>query len=532
MGRLWKTITFLSILAGCQSDYGVVKVLETPAAGESVPNISVTPANIDFGALNAESESDTRTITIKNIGIDTLIVDDIELDASDLVYEITALNDDDGILEPSEEATFTVTYDPNTYAEDIGSINIVSNDPDERTVTVPLTGTGDAPVIYVDPDYYDFGTTLVGCEVTKEIYIWNTGNVDLIIDRIDYFITYPADLGINDYESLNGPLPWIIAPGDFATVEIFHNPMDLEMDLGDIEIHSNDPYTPIATSEQVAIGSYDSMHEENFEQQEIFEVDIVFVVDNSGSMGGNQTNLKNNIESFMNVFILSGIDYHIGFITTDSEEMVGNIIDSTSVDPVTEAETIIDSIGVSGNNYEKGIEMSYEALQTGKDFGPGSSFWRNDSKLIIIYVSDEDDYSSVTPSTMQSYVVALKGGADYVTAHAVAGDYPGGCSTNGGAAEAALYHTLVTYLNGSFLSICADDWGTPLETLANESILKSSFTLAQQAVEETIYVEVDGVQVTDWSYDSSTNAVSFDEGHIPASGSNIYISYNPVSICP
>jgi hypothetical protein len=91
---------------------------------------------------------------------------------------------------------------------------------------------------------------------------------------------------------------------------------------------------------------------------------------------------------------------------------------------------------------------------------------------------------------------------------------------------------LVTYLNGSFLSICADDWGTPLETLANESILKSSFTLAQQAVEETIYVEVDGVQVTDWSYDSSTNAVSFDEGHIPASGSNIYISYNPVSICP
>ena len=314
-------------------------------------------------------------------------------------------------------------------------------------------------------------------------------------------------------------------------VDIFHNPMDLEIDYGDIEIYSNDPYIPIASAEQTAIGSYGSTYEETFEQNEINEVDILFVVDNSGSMRTNQANLINNIESFMNVFILSGIDYHIGFITTDSASIVGGIVDNTAIDPVGDVQDAIDSIGTSGSPYEAGIDYAYEALQSGSSFGPGSIFWRTDAKLIVIFVSDEDDSSSVSPTTFYTYVTVLKGGADYVTAHTVAGDYPGGCSANGGAEEASLYHTVVSYLHGTLLSICADDWGTPLETLANESILKTSFTLSEQPVEETIYVEVSGVMTIEWSYDAGTNAISFNEGNIPIAEADIYVSYNPVSEC-
>ena len=153
--------------------------------------------------------------------------------------------------------------------------------------------------------------------------------------------------------------------------------------------------------------------------------------------------------------------------------------------------------------------------------------------MIIIYVSDEDDSSSgITPTSIKSYTVATKGGADYVTAHAVAGDYPGGCTTNGGGQEAFEYYTVVSYLNGVFLSICEDDWGTPLETLANESILKSSFTLTQIPVEETIAVTVNGTTSTEWAYDSSTNAISFNEGHTPDAGASIYVSYSPIYDCP
>ena len=82
------------------------------------------------------------------------------------------------------------------------------------------------------------------------------------------------------------------------------------------------------------------------------------------------------------------------------------------------------------------------------------------------------------------------------------------------------------------MSICEDDWGTPLEILANESILKSSFTLDRDPVEETIIVVVDGVEEPNWTYDASDNAISFAEGHVPAAGTSILISYSPISDCP
>ena len=62
MGRTWKILTFLGILAACHSDYGVTKIKDKPIPGESVPNITVEPAEINFGALNAEAESDSQTI--------------------------------------------------------------------------------------------------------------------------------------------------------------------------------------------------------------------------------------------------------------------------------------------------------------------------------------------------------------------------------------------------------------------------------------------------------------------------------------
>ena len=328
-------------------------------------------------------------------------------------------------------------------------------------------------------------------------------------------------------------MPWTLEPGDSVVVEVEYYPSDVDLDSGILEVYSNDPYTPIASATQEAEGIYSSTYEESHKQEEIDSVDILFVIDNSCSMNDKQTQLANNFDIFMNVFDTSGIDYQIGFITTDDSDMVGSLITAATPDPVAEVAQIIDDIGTHGSATERGLYYSYYALQTGYDFGPGSDFWRTDAKLVIIYVSDEDDSSSgITPTSIKSYTVGAKGGADYVIAHAVAGDYPGGCTTNGGAAEGLEYYTVVSYLNGTFLSICQDDWGTPLEILANESILKSSFALDRDPVEDTIVVVVDGVEEFNWTYDSSANAINFAEGYAPAAGVSILISYSPISDCP
>ena len=531
MGPLLKLLPFVVLLAAC-SDYNITKIAEENPAPAENPDIQVDPTFINFGSLDADGDSTTEIVTITNNGTDALDITSIQLDIASSVFTVSSLIGDDS-LEPDETATFTVTYNPETYETNSNYVSIFSNDPNDYDVPVTLLGDGSAPVISIEPESFDFESVLVGCEESLDVTITNIGDVELVIDQIDYFVTYPADFAIENYEDTYGTLPWILAPGDIVILQVYYYPTDVDVDAGVIEVHSNDPHTPIADADQTAGGSYSSTYEETFNQEEIDAVDILFVVDNSCSMNDKQTQLANNFDTFMNVFDSSGIDYHIGFVTTDSSSARGALITTATTDPITEVAQIIDDIGTHGSSVERGLHYSYYALQTGYDFGPGSDFWRTDSKLIIIYVSDEDDSSSgITPTSIKSYTVATKGGADYVTAHAVAGDYPGGCTTNGGGQEAFEYYTVVSYLNGVFLSICEDDWGTPLETLANESILKSSFTLTQIPVEETIAVTVNGTTSTEWAYDSSTNAISFNEGHTPDAGASIYVSYSPIYDCP
>jgi hypothetical protein len=531
MGPLLKLLPFVVLLGGC-SDYSVTKIeTDNPAPPED-PEILVDPTLINFGTINADGDTVTETVTITNGGTDTLNITSIQLDIATSAFTVSSLLGND-VLEPDETATFTVTYDPETYETNSNSVYIVSNDYDTPTVPVTLLGDGSAPVISIEPDTFDFESVLVGCEESLDVTVTNIGDVELIIDQIDYFVTYPTDFAIEDYEDVYGVLPWILSPGDTVVLQVYYYPTDIDTDAGVIEIQSNDPQTPIAIADQVADGAYSSTYEETFEQDEIDAVDILFVVDNLCSMNDKQTQLSTNFVTFMNVLDLSGVDYHIGFITTDSSDAVGSLITTTTTDPVTEVATIIDSIGTHGSANEKGLHYSYYALQSGYDFGPGSDFWRTDAKLIIIYISDEDDHSSgITPTSIKTYTVSAKGSEDYVTAHAVAGDYPGGCTTNGGAEAGTEYYTVVSYLNGVFLSICEDDWGTPLETLANESILKSSFVLSQSPVEQSISVTVDGVDSTDWVYDSSDNSIDFDSTAIPVAGASVYVSYALIYDCP
>jgi hypothetical protein len=81
--------------------------------------------------------------------------------------------------------------------------------------------------------------------------------------------------------------------------------------------------------------------------------------------------------------------------------------------------------------------------------------------------------------------------------------------------------------DGVFQSICATDWGAHLEALAENSAANlSAFGLSEWPVEETIVVSIDTVQtVAGWQYESSTNAVVFDNDHIPEGGAVVEIAY-------
>ena len=378
------------------------------------------------------------------------------------------------------------------------------------------------PIIQVIPEGLTISNIDAGCETIQEIVVKNIGTGTLEIADIEYYITLPVNFSYDLNEAVNGPLPWDLAVDEEKTFTITYTPTD---DLGDsafLEITSNDATSPTRALTD-GLGGYYGWITDEFEQETLKDIDILFVIDNSGSMGRVQTSLADNFDTFINIFAASGVDYHIAFITTDSPLFVGEIVTPLFSDPVGEANSQISSIGTYGSSTEKGIDMSYESLRGTGSAAPGTEFFREDAKLVIIYISDEDDHSSISPSIAATYFLALKMSATYVTTHAVIGDVPGGC---GAAQSGDLYNDVVMLMSGTSLSICSADWGTPMEQLAVESMVNNSFQLSgNNLVEQTIEVMVDGIVSYSWTYDSIYNSVVFDAMSIPQNNQTIEISY-------
>jgi hypothetical protein len=382
------------------------------------------------------------------------------------------------------------------------------------------------PDIEISPPFLEINDINAGCEKEEKITIKNVGTGILEVTDVEYYITYPINFSYDINESENGELPWYIGHDEEKTFTILYTPLDDELDDAFVEIKSNDPDESTVMVKTEGTGKYHGFKSDVFEQDTLSDVDILFVIDNSGSMNRFQTQLSSNFNTFINIFSLSGVDYHIGFITTDNSDFVGDIITIATVDPVAEANSQITSIGTFGNPFEKGIETSYDALYSG-EASPGGEFLRGNAKLSIIYVSDEDDFSTtITPAIASAYFFALKSSSSLVVAHAVAGDVPDGCNNSGLAQPGEKYLEMTTLMSGAFLSICSADWGTPMEQLAVDSMVNSSFELSNNSpVEETIEVYVEGIKVYDWIYDDIYNTVIFDASHIPNSGQEIIVNY-------
>lgn len=503
-----------------------------PDPPPTYPDIEVSHTIIDFGNLNALGDVGTETVTVKNIGDADLNVTDLRLNTGTGVYTLTPIGS--SILIPGQQSNFSVSYDPVTYETNTDSVTITSNDPDEPTVTIPIAGNGSAPVIVLDPYYYDFGTTLIGCEGEKEVIISNVGDVDLVVSTLDFYVSYPAEMEISLHEDINGPLPWTIPPGNSKNVLIGHEPYDELTDIGFVEIVSNDPVTPVERADQIADGNFAINLIDEFEQDEVTSADILFVIDNSGSMGVWQTALTDNFSAFIGVFSITGVDYQIAVITTDDATFQGPILSDTT--PDLEGEFTAQAIaGTYGSSMEKGLQYAELATTSGGDAAPGSTFLREDAKLIIIFVSDEKDWSSKTDLEYATHFKSLKATDSMAVTHAVVGDSPSGCSSSTTSWARADYGEgyieVSALMGGEFVSLCAEDWGAELEGLAHDSILNRSFELTDIPYEETIVVEVDGAEVTGWTYNDIENSVDFMGTYVPESGTEIEIRYSVLADC-
>jgi len=154
-------------------------------------------------------------------------------------------------------------------------------------------------------------------------------------------------------------------------------------------------------------------------------IDVLWVVDNSGSMDSSQVNLTNSFQSFVTKFQEKNYDFHMAVTGTDAWKAAyqsnvdyKNILRRARRGPITGNATvgwsyspdsgfnIMDTLtpnltdvflksaklGTTGTGDERAFSSFYEFLH----YAGNSDFRRNDAILAIIVVSDEDDFSANT----------------------------------------------------------------------------------------------------------------------------------------
>jgi hypothetical protein len=277
------------------------------------------------------------------------------------------------------------------------------------------------------------------------------------------------------------------------------------------------------------------------------EVDILYVVDNSCSMAVEQNALASNFPRFMDYFLGSGLDYHIGVVSTDMNDpshsgKLREVAGVRYIDELTENPTAIFStmavLGTTGHYDEEGRAAAYTALELRGD-GYNAGFMREDATLHVVVISDEPDASTNNPISLNEfikYLKELKWDSEMVTFSSIVGP-PGGCGTAfDGAEEGVGYLEITDEIGGIKHSICTEDWDQVLDELGMQAAgLKREYFLSQLPVPDSIEVRVvfEGNtfqfdEGSDWTYNGSRNSITFEE-YVPDPLAEIKINYELLS---
>ena len=223
-----------------------------PGVGE--PNINVDPVSIDFGTINIGEQSEVQTVTISNTGDQTLHISDIAfagLSASinyklDLNVGTLACTTRSPNIIANSSCTFGVIFKPAESGQISAQILITSDDPDEASVTVNLTGFGNhilvpAQDINVTPLSLDFDpATVNGFSVPKVVAISNFGEADLVISNIATSNDdFTVDLYGGDQPCMHSSLT--LSSNTNCTVEVMASPTVQGAITAKLAISSDDP---------------------------------------------------------------------------------------------------------------------------------------------------------------------------------------------------------------------------------------------------------------------------------------------------
>ena len=258
-------------------------------------------------------------------------------------------------------------------------------------------------------------------------------------------------------------------------------------------------------------------------------IDILWVVDNSGSMGDIQANIVQNAALFMQEFTKDNImKWRMGVMSTDKSQkpFLGfeASFNNGTADPVVNFQQAIDSLGTNGDYSEYVFYNTSRGLVLTSPF---NHFYRPQAHLAVIMVTDEPEQSEkdfgaqFETLTFLDSLRAMKA-PDKIIRFYGAFQFPDlqDCSGYGDGYTDSPFEKIINLTDGIHMSACVPDFGKKMAEIGRDivSIVDTPrLLLEHRPVIKTIKVLYNGVELPSgkeedggyWYYSKYFNTVNF-----------------------
>jgi hypothetical protein len=300
-------------------------------------------------------------------------------------------------------------------------------------------------------------------------------------------------------------------------------------------------------------------------------VDVLWVVDNSGTMADPQLALGDAFPSLLFELSALAIDWQMGIVSTDMSnpdqrgrlvEMAGDgsvFMDSNFEDAASRFAFRV-RLGDEGSPVERGLEASWAAISSPLASHDNAGFLREEARLAIIYVSDDEDCShegglplesseacAADPASLvdvSDYLVryeGLKADPLDVSVHALVetgttGEFEG-C---GGSNPAVRIMRAARGTGGLVAPLCGDLSLSFTELGKQLTGRRSAFPLSRRPDAETISVRLETTDVlgepavvlvrditmqNGWTWDEASNSIRLWGDAVPELGTAVKVRY-------
>jgi hypothetical protein len=252
------------------------------------------------------------------------------------------------------------------------------------------------------------------------------------------------------------------------------------------------------------------------------KLDVLWVIDNSGSMSDHQKAVIANTKEFMDAFTTKKhLDWKMGLVSTHTgdQPFIGfnttDALDKTSKDPVGDFQKAVARLGLN-----KGCpELVFEPVMNHLTAFP--TFSRNRAILTIIALTDTMEEGPGLQAQFEKYLIAAKNDLKYVRFYGTFAGQSFGCPSSEPPwlYPKSPFEYFINLTGGKVFSLCGKDFGKDLAKVGEEiasSVTYSKFLLKDRPLSETLKVSYKGKELTGgtardglWYYDFDANAVTF-----------------------